>query len=211
PAPANAADPANPAAAQRSESILREIHAIVAAYEGLVRRYAASGYADDALWHAGLLSLDAFHRFEQPQDRTKGVRLLHQLEMRYPTSRFAKRVREALDGIDVAAPRTNAAAAGAAASNPAAPAAPATAAAPATIGVSTVPTPHRATLREVRRTVLPDVVRVTMELDSEVAFHEDRLSDPARVFLDLSGTRAAPPLLDQTIRFESDDDVLRQA
>src|SRR5215472_7831617 len=55
PAPANAAEPANTAAAQRGESILREMHATVAAYEGLVRRYPASGYADDALWHAGLL------------------------------------------------------------------------------------------------------------------------------------------------------------
>src|SRR5260370_24613191 len=65
-------------------------------------------------------------------------------------------------------------------------------------------------LRDVHRVVLPDVVRVIIELDTEVSFHEERLADPARVFLDLTSTRASPALLDRTIRFDGDSDVVRQ-
>jgi len=67
-----------------------------------------------------------------------------------------------------------------------------------------------ATIKEIRRTVLPDAVRITIELDAEVPFRDERIADPSRVFVDLSGTRAAQKLLDQTIRFESDADVVRQ-
>jgi N-acetylmuramoyl-L-alanine amidase len=58
--------------------------------------------------------------------------------------------------------------------------------------------------------VLPDVVRITIELDSEVGFHEERITSPDRVFLDLSPAKAAPSLLDQTLRFNSDADIVRQ-
>jgi len=53
-------------------------------------------------------------------------------------------------------------------------------------------------------------VRVTIELDAEVPFHEERLTDPARVFVDLASTRATPVLLDQTLRFDGDADLVRQ-
>jgi N-acetylmuramoyl-L-alanine amidase len=58
--------------------------------------------------------------------------------------------------------------------------------------------------------VLPDAVRVTIELDSEVPFHDERIPDPARVFLDLPGTKPASTLVDRTLRFESDADIVRQ-
>ncbi len=67
-----------------------------------------------------------------------------------------------------------------------------------------------ATIRDIRRSVLPDTVRVTIELDGEVSFHDERIPDPSRVFLDLPGTRPAPALLDRTLRFESDADIVRQ-
>jgi N-acetylmuramoyl-L-alanine amidase len=67
-----------------------------------------------------------------------------------------------------------------------------------------------ATIKAIRRTVLPDAVRITIELDGEVPFRDQRISDPSRVFVDLPGTRAAPRLLDHTLRFESDADVVRQ-
>jgi N-acetylmuramoyl-L-alanine amidase len=57
---------------------------------------------------------------------------------------------------------------------------------------------------------LPDAVRITIELDTEVAFHEERIQDPARVFVDLPGTRPAAALADQTLRFEGDADIVRQ-
>jgi len=43
-----------------------------------------------------------------------------------------------------------------------------------------------------------------------VLFHEERLDGPARVFVDLSSTRPAPPLRDQSLRFDRDGDVVRQ-
>jgi N-acetylmuramoyl-L-alanine amidase len=57
---------------------------------------------------------------------------------------------------------------------------------------------------------LPDAVRVVIELDAEVPFRQERIPDPSRVFLDLPGTRPVTSLLDQTIRFQSDADVVRQ-
>src|SRR5437773_4228923 len=68
-----------------------------------------------------------------------------------------------------------------------------------------------ATIKAITRAVLPDAVRVTIEVDTEVPqFHEERLADPPRVFLDLPSTRAAAPLVDQTLQFDSDRDVVRQ-
>jgi len=49
-----------------------------------------------------------------------------------------------------------------------------------------------------------------IDLDGEVPFHEEHIQDPERVFVDLPGTRAVPQLVDQTIRFESDADIVRQ-
>ncbi len=67
-----------------------------------------------------------------------------------------------------------------------------------------------ATIRDIRRTVLPDAVRLTIELDGEVAFHDERIQNPARVFIDLPGTRAVAALIDQTLRFDLDADIVRQ-
>src|SRR5207247_3318366 len=67
-----------------------------------------------------------------------------------------------------------------------------------------------AIIKSIRRAVLPDAIRITIELDREVLFHEERLDGPARVFVDLSSTRPAPPLRDQSLRFDRDGDVVRQ-
>ena len=55
-----------------------------------------------------------------------------------------------------------------------------------------------------------DTVRIVIELDQEVSFHDDRLENPARVFVDLPATRAIDRLKDQTIRFDGDTDLVRQ-
>ncbi len=52
---------------------------------------------------------------------------------------------------------------------------------------------------------------MTIEIDAEVAsFHDERISGPARIFIDFSSTRAAPGLVEQTLRFDRDGDVVRQ-
>src|SRR5687767_2962127 len=48
----------------------------------------------------------------------------------------------------------------------------------------------QSTLKAIRREVLPDALRVTLELEREAAFHEERIDGPPRVFIDLRNTRA---------------------
>jgi N-acetylmuramoyl-L-alanine amidase len=67
-----------------------------------------------------------------------------------------------------------------------------------------------ATIKDIRRTVLSDAVRVTIELDREVQFHDERIPDPTRVFVDIPGTRPTSSLSEQTMRFEVDADIVRQ-
>jgi N-acetylmuramoyl-L-alanine amidase len=184
---------------------LEEVRAVVRAYEAIVAQYPASGYSDNALWQAGHLALDAFWRFGQAQDKDTCVRLLQRLVTAYPTSRLAKQVPAELRQTAAAVPRT------ATVTGPAPEPAPAAASSTATnIAPPRPASSSIATIRDIRRIVLPDAVRVTIELDGEVAFRDDRIPDPSRVFLDLPGTRPAPALLDRTLRFESDADVVRQ-
>ena len=57
----------------------------------------------------------------------------------------------------------------------------------------------RRTIRAVQREVLPEVVRVTVELDREVPFYQERIEGPARLFFDLKGTKTVPALVDATL------------
>jgi N-acetylmuramoyl-L-alanine amidase len=186
---------------------LEEVRAVVRAFEAIVAQYPASAYSDNALWQAGHLALDAFWRFGQVQDKESSVRLLQKLAASYPTSKLAKQVAEELRRPATPPPPSP--------GQPPSPAA--TSVPPGDLRPRQPPpspsprsTTSLATIREIRRVVLPDAVRVTIELDSEVPFHDERLPDPARVFLDLPGTRATPTLVDRTLRFESDADVVRQ-
>ncbi len=197
---------------EAAPSVLTRVHAVITAYEAIVRHYPASGYSDNALWQAGRLSFDAFGRFKQSTDRELGVRLLRRLAVEYPTSKLAKQVPDQLARVDAADDP--------AVARPKAAPQPAVAsvtprAATVAAGVdprvvpSTSPSPIT-TIKEIRRSVLPDAVRITIELDGEVPFHEERIADPARVFVDLPSTRAVPSLIDQTLRFEGDADIVRQ-
>jgi N-acetylmuramoyl-L-alanine amidase len=165
-------------------AVLTDVRAVISAYEAVVKRYPASGYSDNALWQGGRLALDAFAKFNQPQDKATGVRLLRRLAAIYVTSTLAKQVPEQLARVGDAAESGG--------------------------SVSSEAAGPLAVIKDIRRTVLPDAVRVTIELDAEVAFHEERIADPWRVFVDLPGTRAAASLVDQTIRFDGDGDIVRQ-
>jgi N-acetylmuramoyl-L-alanine amidase len=190
---------------QASEAVLKAVHEAVATYEAVVRHYPASAYSDNALWQAARLALDAFARFHQPVDRDAAARLLRRLTAAYPSSRLARQAAQEVARLDSATASLPVAAPPVAAPDPApsAPLPPATVARPSASGRTN-------TIRAIRRTVLPDAVRVVIELDGEVAFHQERIPDPSRVFVDLAGTRASAPLVDQTLRFESDADVVRQ-
>jgi N-acetylmuramoyl-L-alanine amidase len=60
---------------------------------------------------------------------------------------------------------------------------------------------HLTTLKAVRRDLLPNAVRMTLELEHEATFYEERLSGPPRVFIDLDNTLAVGALRDATIPF----------
>ena len=59
----------------------------------------------------------------------------------------------------------------------------------------------------VTRTTLNDLVRVIIELDREVSYHEERIANPDRVFIDLRGVKPAKGLK-RSMKFE--DGVVRQ-
>ena len=191
-----------------------------------MQHYPGSGYSDDALWQAGQLSLDAFARFGQQADKDRGLRLLRKLARDYPTSKLARQVPDMLtkanppperiaeDAVRLPTPESGAApsATTAAPPTPGAATAPLATARKSSGPAEATPSPRAglATIKAIRRVVLTDAVRIMIDLDGEVPFHEERIQDPERVFVDLPGTRPVTTLVDQTIRFESDGDIVRQ-
>jgi|SRR5581483_1679246 len=222
-----------------AESTLPALRRAIAAYEAVVRRHPASPYADDALWQGGRLALDAFARFGDSRDARTALRLLRLLASDYPTSRFAAPAR-AIAARSTAprdtAPTGPVAAPGRASSEPRAAAAASVdlraAASPARRQTEPAPSVRAqnpqetaraaaarsafpselrpATITAIRRAVLPDVVRVTIALDREVAFRDERIEGPPRIFVDFPTTRTAPSLADRTLRFDADGDLVRQ-
>jgi N-acetylmuramoyl-L-alanine amidase len=63
------------------------------------------------------------------------------------------------------------------------------------------------TIREIRRTALPDGVRVVIEMDAEALYRQERLENPRRLFFDFKATRASGVLQDATIKYT--DGVVR--
>jgi len=185
-------------ASDATPAVLADVRAVIATYESLVRRYPASGYSDNALWEAGRLALDAFVRFGETVDRETGVKLLRRLAAGYPSSTLAAEVPAQLAAVE---------------NEELTPSMPKESAVRSASTAPPRPVPGHdrvATIREIKRTVLGDAVRVTIELDGEVPFHDERIADPDRVFIDLPSTRPAAALADKTLRFASDADVVRQ-
>jgi N-acetylmuramoyl-L-alanine amidase len=191
---------------------LAQMRRAVAAYEALVRRYPASGYADNALWQGANLASLTFERFGEDSDRKTSVRLFTLLAQGYPSSKLAAQVPDTLATLQAAAP--------APVSAPAAPPTPQPQApqpAVATSGTVTesshkksdpAPAQGVATLRDIKRTILPDGVRLTVDLDAEVAYYQEEIPNPRRVFFDLKGVKASSRLQDASLKF--DDDVVKE-
>ena len=170
---------------------------IVNRYWSFVRRYPSNGYTDNALWQAANLAAESFRRFSEQRDRNRALQLLHWLTEQYPHSSLSKvasvKMGE-LEAVALAAPET---APPAPAATPAAE--PLSATSPATTATTSI-----GTIRGIQREVLAAVVRVTVELDREVPFYQERIEGPARLFFDLRGTKSVPSLVDATFRYNSD-------
>ena len=190
----------------RQPPTLGQIRAAVAAYERVVRRYPASGYADNALWQGAELSRLAWERFGNEADKSTGIRLLKLLKSGYSSSSLVPGIEEALsrfDAVKTAPPP--------APSAPVAPSQPAPSAARASSRpvepAGNVPGAV-VTVRGITRTPLPDGVRVSIEMDRELLFKQEQLENPKRVFFDLRGAHLSPGLRDRTLSFS--DDIVRE-
>jgi N-acetylmuramoyl-L-alanine amidase len=170
-------------------SLLQRMRALVDAYERMSRQFPDSDYMDNAVWQGALLAADAFWAFGEPQDKTKALELFSLLGVRFPRSTLIREVPAHVKRLKAARP------------TPAPPAAPALAVAPG---------PSRAVnaLIAVRREVLADALRITLELGKEVNFRSDRIDGPPRVYIDFDNTRPVEAIKDSTIPFA--DDVVRQ-
>jgi N-acetylmuramoyl-L-alanine amidase len=174
--------------------LLSRIRKLVDEYERIARQYPRSGYSDNALFQAATLSADAFWFYGEEPDRRAALRLFAALKSQFPSSSLVREVTAHAKRLDAAKPL---------------PKPPARVAAAVT--TSTPPAASRddrATLRAIRREVLPNALRVTLELGREAAFRDERLDAPPRVFVDLQGTRAIEGLQDASFGFS--DDVVRQ-
>ena len=182
--------------------LLTRLRTLTTAFEDMSRLFPRSGYSDDALWHGAMLSADAFWAFGDPGDRTRALRLFNALTSRFPSSSLIKQV-----GPQVA--RLQAAKVMRAATSPRSTAATTE---PVTPTSSVTMTPASSTitstLTSIRREVLPDAVRVTLELEREVSFRTDRVDTPARLLIDLPGARTADALKDAILTYR--DDVVSQ-
>ena len=81
--------------------------------------------------------------------------------------------------------------------------------APAPVAAAPARTSAKVVVRDVKRLVLPEVVRVTIELDGEVAYHEEALQNPSRLFFDLRGASLAPTI-EEGVKSFTDGDVVRE-
>lgn len=172
------------AAGATPADVIAQAGKVMNSFEALVRRFPTSGYADNALWQAASLADAAFQKFNRPEDQARAVSFYRWLVTQYPTSSLVKRANQQLTAL--AKPNT--------ATAPAIPPAPAIPA----------PTQPTATLTGIQRTVLPDTVRITLELDREVTYHEEKIAGPARLFFDLKGVQLTPALTDRVLTYPSD-------
>ncbi len=183
-----------------AHEVISQAGKVIASFESLVRRFPTSGYADNALWQAANLADVTYQKFNRPADQDRAVRMYRWLVAEYPSSSLVRRANQQLAALTL--PRTTATAL-TPPPPPAAPMMPAPAAAvttPVSSGVSIA----SATLTGIQRTVLPDTVRITLELDREVAYHEEKIAGPARLFFDLKGVQLTPALMDKVLTYPGD-------
>jgi N-acetylmuramoyl-L-alanine amidase len=177
-----------------SEASLQALRSVIAQYEALVARYPRSGYSDNALWQASGVALFAFEQHGQEADRRAATRLLQQLRRSYPSGSLARLVPARLSQIAAAkhTARTPAPAERAVATAPAPPPV-IGAAAPAAPNSGTEPVSPTPSIRltAITRSALPTGERLTIALDSEPQYHEERLAGPERLFFDFRNTSAA--------------------
>ena len=196
-----------------SHATAAQMRRVVASYEALVRRHPSSAYCDNALWQAGNVAALAFQRFGDESDRQNALRLFDLLAREYPASKLVPQAKTAVSDLQASAatpaplPESNTPAP---ASAPVTPATRSDRESSAAGSAGTVtsqgksPRSDLARLMDIHRTVLPDGVRLTVDLDSEISFYQEEIENPRRVFFDLKNVKAAPSLQDASLKFDGD-------
>lgn len=204
-----------------SRTTPKQVRSLIAAYEHFAGRNPRTGYADNALWQAAQLAASLNARTKSSADLATARRIMQFLVKAYPASSLLPGVKSALRDLNKpvttaraatppAPPRFEPAEAVKAPDVTAPPllaATPVMPALPAAPAAVPVPPSPMAVLSDVRRAVLPDIVRLTFELSREVHFRDQRLSGPDRLNLDLDATGLSP-LVRLPMAF--DDDVVRR-
>ena len=188
--------------------LLERARALVGAYDDIARLFPRSGYSDNAIWQGAALAADAFWEFGQPADRATALRMFRALTVRYPTSSLVKQVASQTDRLNAAKLAPEAAVSTPVTAPPPVPPSAASPAATAPPAAAPAPKQPAVMLTAIRREVLPGALRVTLELEGEVTYHDEELDGPPRVFIDLQNARAVEALKDITQSFA--DDVVRQ-
>ena len=181
--------------------LVKQVTQVMTAFESIVRRFPTSGYADNALWHAASLADSTYQRLNRGEDRDRALKLYRWLAQEYPTSSFVKQANAKIAHLGKFDPS---AAVVVAAPVRALPAIAAPIAPPPAAAAAPVATAERATLTGIHRVVLPDAVRITFELNREVAYREERLAGPSRLFFDLKNVQLTPVLMDKVLTYGSD-------
>jgi N-acetylmuramoyl-L-alanine amidase len=174
---------------------LKQLRTLADSYLRVVSRFPRSGYCDNALWQAAGIYALAYERFHQEADRRRAQEMLKRMRTEYPASSLVARSDEILDVLSPKEP----------APRPVARSLPAP---PPSASPASTTSSAGSTLSGVRRSEIGNVVRITLELDSEIAYHEERVAGPERVFFDLKQVKLGGALKEAPINFEGD--VLKQ-
>jgi N-acetylmuramoyl-L-alanine amidase len=162
----------------------RQMRTVITAYRTVVWRHPTSGYCDNALWQAALLSIEAFDRFGQEADRQAALTLMRDLVREYPASSFVRRAKATIARVEQLAAH-------------------AVAAPPAGTPAKPGPEPRLVIVEQVSRASSLESTDVVVQLSGPAAFRAERIEHPARVFVDVMGTRPAEAVKDAILSFQS--------
>ena len=183
------------AARAERDPAVASLRAIAQSYESLVRKYPASGYADNSLWQAaGVMEL-AYARSGAADDRARAERYLTWLRREYPRSSLVKDVPSRLAALTKAAPAVTSGPA----TPPPATSKPVSSAVPNTSTQTGTP----AVIRSVTHSALPRGDRIVIELSKEVDYLGNRVDGPDRVFFDFSHAIAASSLSERASKMNA--------
>ena len=89
------------------DRVVRPARRVMAAYEGVVRRFPTSGYSDNALLQAASLSQFLYGRFGLPADRVAAQKYFDWLVREYPGSPLRTPARAAMRTLDSIVPASD--------------------------------------------------------------------------------------------------------